>query len=120
MFVRINTGAAAVARDPALRHRLGVAVPLKHPNAQGLPTTDEANDLNEIEDALGHELRVGAETVLVVVITTSGFREFVYHTVSTNAQAAIASVQKRIVGHEIQLIEEDDPDWEVYGQFTGS
>ena len=95
-------------------------MPLQQPDPDGLPMSAEGRTLEAIEDALNEGLRAGTEAVLAVVITTSGFREYVYHTLATgSASAIVASVQSRFVDHEIQLIEEDDPEWDVYGQFAG-
>jgi hypothetical protein len=121
IFVRINTGAARVAKDIALRHRLGVAVPLRAANSEGLPGADEAIVLQQIEDALGEALRLGAEVVFVLAITTAGMREFVFHSAfPDHIPIAISSVRGRFPDYDIQFITEDDPDWAVYQQFAGA
>ena len=121
MFVRINTGAAAIAGRPGLRHRLGIAVPLQHADSDGLPTGDEISILAELETRLLAELGDGLESVLVLVITTSGMREFVLYTQLVEAaREAVGRVAATTTSHALQFIEEDDPEWSVYAEFAQS
>jgi hypothetical protein len=119
IFVRINTGAAAISRQPALGHRVGIAVLLQAPDASGLPTPDESVRLTQIEEAVEAALRVGHETILVVVLTTGGMREFVlYSTAPQNIETAVGNVQAQFPSYEIQFYIQPDPDWEGYTSFT--
>jgi hypothetical protein len=119
IFIRINTGASAVSKLPAFGHRVGIAVSLQAPDASGLPTPDEAATLSQIEEAVEAALRVGHETILVVVLTTGGMREFVlYSAAPQNIEAAIGTVQARFPSHEIQFYIQPDADWDAYASFT--
>jgi hypothetical protein len=119
MFVRLNSGARAVAKSVELAHRIGIAVPLLSPSDDGLPTSSEGAVLASIEDALCESLRAGTEVVLTVVITTSGMREFVFYcAMPTHVSPAVASVRQQFPSYEIQLVEESDPDWIVFDQFA--
>jgi len=118
LFVRVNTGAAAIRGEPSLRTRVGITVPLQAPDDEGLPDAREMSRLSEIEDSLGVALGVGARTVHVLVITTSGVREFVYHTTaSAEVQAAVDAVATQFPDYELELDMEDDADWSVYSRF---
>ena len=120
LFVLRNTGAAAVRGHPQLRHRVGVAVPLNSADADGLPNAEEMVTLRQIEDAVSVALGVGTRAVHLLVITTSGVRELVYHTTDPQTvESSIASVTARFPSHELQFIQEDDPQWSVYDQFAG-
>jgi len=119
MFIRLNSGARAVAKSAALAHRIGVAVPLLSPTDDGLPTSSEGAVLVSIEDALCDALRAGTEVVMAVVITTSGMREFVFYcAMPAHVSPAVSSVRERFPSYEIQLVEESDPEWIVYDQFA--
>ena len=101
-----------------MRHRVGVAVPLNAPDPDGLPTRNEARLLADIEDALVAALHAGSEAVHLLVLTTGGMREFVFHTTSPETVGtAIAEVAARFPSHQVQWFQEEDPDWEVYSQF---
>src|SRR5215471_3398461 len=78
MFVRLNTGARAVAGSAAYGIRVGVAIPLRNPRPDGLPDKVESEQLRSIEDAL--IVASNEHAILVAIITTSGMREFVFYT----------------------------------------
>lgn len=116
MFVRFNAGLQGMDGKKRYAHRVGCAVPLKNPNEHGLPTTEEFAALDAIEDALMQAF--AGHTLLAVVITTSGMREFVFYTSQPKqVQAAYESLKPRFE-HELQLIIQHDPQWSVYDDFT--
>ena len=119
MYVRVNVSAAQLACDPRYRTRVGVAVPLKAPTPAGLPTTNEAGQLDAIEDALSASLEARQLSLHVLTITTAGMREFVFYTCSPReAQEAIAALHPLISTHELQSYIADDSQWEVYAAFS--
>src|SRR5690606_14245827 len=75
MIVRINAGLPEYAGHPKMPIRLGVAVPLKAPDENGFPGRRESEQLEDIEDTLA--AMIGKSGRIVLVITTSGMREFV-------------------------------------------
>ena len=119
IFVRLNTGASAVSKQPALAHRIGIAVLLGAPDASGLPTADESATLSQIEDAVAAALRVGHESILVVVLTTGGMREFMlYSAAPQNVETAVETVRAQFPNYEIQFYVQPDADWDGYASFT--
>ena len=119
LFVRLNTGAAAVAGHATLAHRVGIAVPLREPDAAGLPTATEAAILTQIEDAIEGAFRVGHETILAVVLTTGGMREFVlYSAAPQSVQASVAAVQAQFPKYQIQSYTQPDTEWDGYAAFS--
>ena len=119
IFVRLNTGASAVSKQSALRHRIGIAVLLRAPDASGLPTPDESATLSHIEEAVEAALRVGHESILVVVVTTGGMREFLlYSAAPQKAEAAIATVQAQFPSYQIQFYVQPDAEWDAYASFA--
>ena len=70
IFVRKNQAAKAFAGHRDYRFRVGVAVPLLAPTADGLPTNDEMNQLNSIEDTLTKALEEDQESLHMLAITT--------------------------------------------------
>src|SRR5438477_8193661 len=75
MIVRVNSSAKDYAGHPELPIRLGIAVPLNAPNEHGFPGEAEAQQLGDIEDRLFDT--IGSLGRVVLIITTSGMREFV-------------------------------------------
>jgi Family of unknown function (DUF695) len=119
MFVRINTGLKLLAGKPPYDHRLGVAIPLQAPNQHGLPSKEESQQLNGIEDALRAAVLSSEKTHLAVVITTNGFREFVFYTsVPRDIVITMERFRKEVTSHQIQFHVKPDTTWEVYRDFA--
>lgn len=119
LFVRVNTGAAVVRGEPSLRARVGIAVGFREPDKDGLPGAEELTRLSEVEDALSAALGVGSRAVHLLVITTAGMREFVYHTTTPNEVGdAVEGVASEFPEYRLHLLQEDDPDWSIYAKFS--
>jgi hypothetical protein len=117
LFVRVNMSANANVADPQFPFRLGIAVPLRVPDQNGFPQADESNELNLIEDRLAEAL--GGTGRLVLVITTSGMREFVSYVRSAEeGKQVFAKVRSESPAHKIQFYVRADPKWSAYGQFA--
>ena len=119
ILVRRNQSAISLAGHADYKFRVGVAIPLKEPNSDGLPINTEMNQLNTIEDQLCEVLERQQESLQVLSITTQGMREFVFYTRSpTVATSAIEGLRMQIQTHEIQSYVAEDPKWGVYAQFA--
>ena len=118
LFIRLNTGAAAVAGYATLAHRVGITVPLREPDAAGLPTAQESAILTQIEEAIEGAFRVGHETILTVVLTTGGVREFLLYSASPQVVgAAVAAIQAQFPQYQIQFYIQLDAEWDGYAAF---
>jgi hypothetical protein len=116
MFVRINSSAKEYIGHPDLPFRLGIAVPLHEPRPDGLPDQTETQQLIEIEDRLFEA--IGIEGRVVLIITTSGMREFVsYVRTGEGAQKIAQSLQTAVTTHDLQHYIEQDRKWSLYQQF---
>ncbi len=119
MFVRRNTTAASFAGHPEYRHRVGVAIPLIAATELGLPTGEEMEQLNAIEDALNLALCVSQNSLQVLVVTTSGMREFIYYRRDPKTcPAALSKLEAAIGPHKLQAYIAEDATWSVYAQFS--
>jgi len=119
LFARVHRGIAPLVGDARYAHQFGIAVPLLNPDGDGLPTGEEAAQLAVIENALCAALEPGHTSVLVLVITTRGMREFVFYTTDPDqVREAFEELRSTISSHEIQLMIQPDPGWLVYRQFT--
>jgi hypothetical protein len=119
MLVRINTAVRPLIDGGEHGIRIGVAVPLREPDANGLPGVGEQEALGAFEDRMV-EL-VADRAVLVAVITTGGMREFV---LQTGSGAWIPQLhddlQAALPTHDVQAMAEHDPDWTVYRSLEGT
>jgi hypothetical protein len=119
MFLRRNDSAAQLAGHPDYKHRVGIALPLRAANEHGLPSNDEINALNLFEDSLNSRLEANERSIHVLAITTGGMREFVYYTRDPEGtKTIIESVRKETTSHEVQSYIAEDPQWQLYKQFT--
>ena len=118
MSVRRNSSAALLARHPEYRHRVGIAVPIHAPNADGFPEAAESEQLDVLENLLRQRLEHNHDALHVLTITTGAMREFIFY--SRNPVAAHAIVNalcSEIATHELQCDVEDDPKWDAYKVF---
>lgn len=119
MFIRRNEAALAFAGHPDYKYRIGVAIPLLAPNGDGLPTNEEMEQLNAIEDALTEQLEIEQRALHVLAITTGGMREFVFYSrVPARAEKIVESLREKIATHEPQSYVTEDGKWTLFKQFV--
>ena len=117
MIVRTNAGYRNFGSVPGYEHQVGIAVPLRTPEATGLPSPAEDAQLGEIENLLRDSLQAEAESLLVAVITTSGMREFVFYTRDPQqVKRRFEQLRDDTANHELQLMIQVDKNWGVYAQ----
>ena len=117
MFVRLNTGYINYGRIGGYEHQVGIAVPLHTPGPDGLPTSEEAIELDALEDAACKVLEAGQQSLFVATITTGNMREFVYYTrAPEEVKKQFHPLARSISTHSIQLMIKPDREWTTYAQ----
>jgi hypothetical protein len=115
LIARFNVGARLLVKDPRYPIQIGVAVPFREPDANGLPGPADVKALIDFEELLAHR----PEAVFVGVITTAGMREFVLYTGSSDWIEGFHRVlEAALPTHEVQVMAQTDPAWSVYLQFA--
>ncbi len=115
LFARVNQGLLPVKGSPALQHRVDVIVPLRSPRDDGLPEGFEMAALNRVEDALCERVEDQETTVLAVVVTTAGRREFVFYTSEpTRVTNTVESLASELFPYEVSCTVEHDPKWVLF------
>ena len=115
MVVRTNTRYRNSSGVIGHEHQVAIAVPVRAPQPNGLPSSGEGGDLDLIEDAICSLLETESESLFVAVITTSGMREFALYTRSPEqVKQKFERVRSSIKTHEIQLMIKPDKDWHGY------
>ena len=118
MVVRRNNSVDQYSSNPEFVYRIGFAIPLLAPNDEGLPSTEEMNTLNQIEDELSKQLEKDNVSIQVLSITTSGMREYVYYIKDSKiVEKVISDVRRKYSSYEIQYYVEEDKGWSLYKQF---
>jgi hypothetical protein len=119
MIIRTNTGYRDYGSVLGYEHQVGIAVPLRNPEATGLPGAAEDAVLGDMEDIICSYLEEQAESLFVAVITTGGMREFVFYTREPHrVEQRVGELRQRITSHEIQLMIQLDKTWRVYAQLV--
>ncbi len=121
IIARINASVDGFRAHPELRYQVGIAIPLKLPDENGMPQPAEAEELNQIEDLVFEILEVQSRSVVVAIITTGGMREFVFYAVDpeevkVNHGRLCQAVR---TGHQVQLMIQTDPKWNVFAALRG-
>jgi hypothetical protein len=119
ILVRINQGLREIAGHPEYPDQVRIAVRLRAPTDLGLPDEKESEDLNALEDALCEMLLEANESLLALVLTAGGVREFVFYTADREAARRKATAVGRAAGTaRFRLTLHRDPDWQVFKQFA--
>ncbi len=87
-------------------------------NEGGMPSKDEKQRMDLLEDLLADSLERDGQAILTVVVTGNGVREWQWYSRSstdtmTRVNAALAG-QARF---PVEFCLQDDPAWEAYNQF---
>lgn len=119
ILVRLNTSLAPFKGHPELAHQVAIAVPFKDRRDDGFLMDEEYPAINAIEDHVLDLFEIPGKSVLAVVITTNGMREFVLYTsLPEGTQALHRALEARVdSGHEVQVLLQPDPEWQVYDSF---
>ena len=92
------------------------------PNEFGLPSADEMELMDKFEDALASSLEGTQTAHLMVILTGSGERDWLWYT--CGEEEAMREVNQSLKGHKrypIQFSVQKDRTWRAYTQFeTGS
>lgn len=119
IFIRRNESGKKLAKHPDYSFRIGIAIPLLDPNEHGLPSNNEMESLNVIEDALISSFEANQESLLVLSITTNGMREFVFYSRNPDiVRLVLPKISSENKPYEFQHYIEEDKKWELYKQFT--
>lgn len=100
---------------------LGLSTPLSKPTARGLPTAEEAEELNRWEDSVDREIKSQSTSFFVGRVTWQGNRELLYYV--NKPDAIVREIQKLIDGRTTRRFAfryEQDPEWKNVNIYTKS
>lgn len=121
LVLRFRTGAREALGHPDYPFQIGVAVPLLRPNEQKLPESDESSQLDLIENGLINSLTQDNEAFFVIVITTTGMREFVFYAREWKPEYfenKVKEIEKSTATHHLQFMMKPDENWETFKFFV--
>ncbi|WP_026909754.1 DUF695 domain-containing protein [Patulibacter minatonensis] len=104
--VRRNVALERYAGHPDYPHRVGATV---------LGTGMRSNELLRLEDALVSACSPGRDTVLALVLTATGYHEFVFYSrAPTVALLRLREIGDAVPEADLQVYAERDPRWAIY------
>ncbi|HVW02505.1 MAG TPA: DUF695 domain-containing protein [Planctomycetaceae bacterium] len=111
----VDLGIRESVPDPERPWLLWAWIYFQHPRDDGLSSSEEAETLSDIEDALNEAVENGVDGALAGRITTDGRREFYYYGPSfAGFEDAIARGMERFAGYRWEAGSQQDPDWNQY------
>lgn len=79
ILIRLRTIAKELVGDKRYPYRVRIAMPFNHQDKKGMPTSEENQHLDSIEDEIGRLFEDNNEAYICIIITTGGMREFVIY-----------------------------------------
>ena len=118
-IIRLNTGVKKIVGHPSYSYRIGIAIPLKNPQENGLPSPEENLDFYKIEDEIFNLFQNNNEAFVCVIITTNGMKEFViYSTTDQDIETKIDSLKSKFSEYDFQNYVQKDKNWDTYKEFN--
>lgn len=111
---RLNTGARALRGKDPYKFVVEITVPFREPTELRMPSPEENRELSTLEETLLAAIQVEGQTLLTVVLTGDGERQFILYTSDpAGVKAAFDAVQPRL-SHGARLEVRRDTNWDVY------
>jgi hypothetical protein len=118
MIVRVNVGLREHAGDPRYAHRLGVSLQLRHPDADGLPTAEEAGELKKVEQRIASALAEKNLGLFALVTTHNGTCELMFYTHEPQLAREKLDTLKPNMEYEPTVTASRDDRWFVFRQYA--
>jgi len=116
-FFRLNTGVESMIGDRAYSFRIGIAVPLKRPQENGLPSEEENVYVNQIEDEIFTFFDKELRGFVCVIIATGGMKEFMMYSKIENIEELIGELKSKFPEYDFQHYVVKDENWDGYKGF---
>ena len=118
MLIRKNVGCEKIAGNKNYSTGCGIAFQLKFPDENGLPNTEKEPELNNLEDDIFEIFENDLNSIVPIVITTSGFREYVIYTKDLSEfQNRLSKLKEKYKQYELTTYNKNDENWKTYKSF---
>jgi hypothetical protein len=99
--------------------RINMVCDVKEQTASGLPTRNEYERLGRFEEQLMNTVEEDEDSVLAMVITRSGKREFIFQTADAESfRERLSHVYGEVTDYQLNLLQSEDDDWEYIQDYT--
>jgi len=118
MIVRRNDGISIIAGKGYLNFRSGISYEFRIQTENGQQSTDEEAKIYEIEDKIFASFDNNEDSVVSLIITTGGFKEYViYHNKQCRFPEKLEAIQSLFGEYRLTRYTEEDKKWGLYAQF---
>ncbi len=118
MLIRKNVGCDKIAGNKNYSTGCGIAFQVKFPDENGLPQIEKEPELNNLEDDIFEIFEKDLNSIVPIVITTSGFREYVIYTKDLQEfQNRLSKLQAKYKQYELTSYNKEDVNWKTYKSF---
>ena len=118
MLIRKNVGCDKIAGNKNYSTSCGIAFELKFPDENGLPNAEKEPELNTLEDDIFEIFEKDLNSIVPIVITTSGFREYVIYTKDLSEfQNRLSKLKEKYKQYELTSYNKNDENWKTYKSF---
>ena len=118
MLIRKNVGCDKIAGNKNYSKCCGIAFQVKFPDENGLPNAEKEPELNTLEDDIFEIFEKDLNSIIPIVITTSGFREYVIYTKDLSEfQNRLSKLKKKYKQYELTSYNKEDGNWKTYKSF---
>jgi hypothetical protein len=118
MLIRKNVGCDQIAGNKNYSTKCGIAFMLLFPREDGLPNIENEPELNSLEDDIFDFFETDLNSIIPLIITTSGFREFVLYTKDINEfELRFKKLKDKYKQYELTNYNKFDDKWNTYHSF---
>ncbi len=115
MLIRKNSGYDKMAGNKFYPMRCGIALKFLYPNTNGLPQIYKEPDLDKLEDDIFSIFQTNLNSLVTLVITTSGFREYVLYTKDVKKfEIGLEQLKAKYTQYTITSYSKMDENWSTY------
>jgi len=121
MVIRKNIGLEKIAGKGFLNIRSGISFKILNSKKDGFPTKSENEILYKIEDGIFKELDGKDSAFIGIIITTSGFKEFViYHNNDFEIKEVLKKLQLKFESYNFTSYTKKDKGWKLYKEVSNN
>jgi len=118
MLIRKNVGLDKIAGKENYSTNCGIAFKFLFPDENGLPDIENEPELDDLEDDIFEIYETDLNSIVSIIITTSGFREFVLYTKDVEEfYVRLNKLKEKYHQYEFTSYKQSDENWGTYKSF---
>jgi len=119
MIIRRNNGISIIAGKGYLNLRSGISYKFLIQTDDGIHSNEEDSKIYEIEDKIYEYFDNNKNSVVSLIITTNGFKEYaIYHNKENNFNEYLNNLRNQFIDYNLTSYTKEDKNWELYTQFV--